>query len=154
MRWLWKQFWSLNFWLKLIWIFCFLGMIFNLIYVCRDLRHDGILLRLHTGFLILYAGQVVFLLIKERMVFVLSLLQAGIALETNVDFTFVPVLRLLGQIIYSIKGGFTLEEMEVYKYVFVSACFTLELLKTYFMFALLPPPKKKPKPEPEPAEEK
>ncbi len=154
MRWFFKRFLSLPFLLKLIWIFCLSGMIFNLIYVCRDLRHDGLLLRLHTGFFILYAGQLVFLLLKERMVFILSLLQAAIAFATNMDFTFVPLVRLLGQLVYSIKGGFTLEEMDAYKYVFVSACMTLELLKSYLMFALLPPAKKKTKSPPLSTEEK
>ena len=36
----------------------------------------------------------------------------------------------------------TVQEISVYKYVFVSACFTLELFKTYLMFALLPAPQK------------
>lgn len=148
MHWFWKRFVSLPFLLKLIWIFCFLGMVFNLIYIGHDLQRDGLLLRLHMGFFVLYAGQVVFILLKERMVFVLSLLQAFIALATNIDFTFVPVLRLLGQIIYGLKGSFSLEELDVYKYVFTSACFTLELLKTYFMFALLPPAKKRAAQEP------
>ena len=70
--------------------------------------------------------------------FLLSLLQAFVALATNLDFTFVPALRIVGQIIYEICGGFTLDQTEVYKYVFVSICFTLELLKTSFLWFLLP----------------
>ncbi len=140
-----RRFLVLPFLLKIIWIFCLLGVILNLVFIGRDLRGDGILLRLHIGFFILYAGQVVFILLKERMVFVLSLLQALLAFITNLDFTFVPVGRIVGYLVYGFYGAFTVEAMEVYKYVFVSFCLTLELLKTWFLFALLPAPKKKKK---------
>lgn len=140
---LWRRFLGLDFWLKLIWLFCLYGTLLNFIFICHDLRYDGLLLRLHLGFFVLYAGQAVFILLKERMVFVLSLLQAFLAFATNADFTFVPVVRLAGRLAYMLSGGFSVEGMEAYKYVFISACLTLELLKTWFLFALLPPPKKK-----------
>ncbi len=140
----WQRFAGLDFCLKLIWLFCLIGATLNLVFICRDISSGGVLLRLHIGFFILYAGQVVFIVVKERLVFVLSLLQALVAFATNADFTFVPVLRLLGRIVYVANGGFSVEALEVYKYVFVSACFTLELLKTYLLWALIPPaPKKK-----------
>lgn len=138
-----RRFWRLDFWLKLIWIFCLLGTVLNLISITRDLRYGGILLRLHAGFFILYAGQVVFILVRERMVFILSLLQAVLALLTSADFTFVPVLRLLGATLQAVHGPLSLEQTDVYKYVFISACFTLEMLKTYLLFALLPSSSKK-----------
>ncbi len=138
-----RRFASLDFWIKVIWIFCLLGALLNLAAVCRDIQQGGLLLRLHIGFFILYAGQAVFILVKERLVFVLSLLQAVLALVTNADFTFVPVVRMLGRAVYMAYGEFTVEQMEVYKYVFMSACLTLELLKTWFLFALIPPYKKK-----------
>ncbi len=140
---LWRRFWTLDFWLKLIWIFCLLGAVLNLISLIRDVRGGGILLRLHAGFFILYAGQVVFILVRERMVFILSLLQGVLALLTSADFTFVPVLRLSGGLFYAAHGPLSLEQTDVYKYVFISACFTLEMLKTCLLFVLLPPPKKK-----------
>jgi len=138
-----RRFLLFPFLLKIILIFCFLGALLNLVYIARDLQGNGVLFRLHIGFFILYAGQVVFIFLRERMVFVLSLLQALLAFVTNLDFTFVPLGRILGQLVYGICGGFTVEAMEVYKYVFVSFCLTLELLKTWFLFALLPAPKKK-----------
>ncbi|MBO7238418.1 MAG: hypothetical protein J6U96_03930, partial [Elusimicrobiaceae bacterium] len=120
------------------WIFCCLGLVLNTIVIWRDLHGPGLLLRLHIGFWVLYAAQVVFILMRERMVFILSLLQAILALATNLDFTFVPPLRMIGQVIYMVHGQFSLDGMEVYKYVFVSACFTLELLKTFLLWWLIP----------------
>ena len=146
MRRMWRLFLSLDFRLKLVLVFCLYGLLLNTVFLCRDIRYDGLLLRLHLGFWVLYAGQFVFILLKERMVFILSLLQALLAFLTNADFTFVPVVRMAGYAAFLVKGEFTIEEMEVYKYVFVSACLTLELLKTYWIFALLPPAKKKKKP--------
>jgi len=134
----WKHFCQLHFLLKIIWIFCLLGAIMNIFLVAHDLTHSKVLLYLHLGFLVLYVGQVVFMLMNERMVFLLSLLQAFVALGTNLDFTFVPALRIVGQIVYEICGGFSLNQTEIYKYVFVSLCFTLELLKTAYMWILLP----------------
>ncbi len=136
----WKE---MDFWLKFIWVFCLLGTLMNLLYICRDLFTGGVLLRLHIGFLLLYAGQAVFILMKERLVFVLSLLQAVLAFLTNADFTFVPLLKPLGRLLYIAAGGFTVEQIEMYKYTFMSACFTLELLKTAWLFLLLPAPSKK-----------
>lgn len=138
MKAVWQRFWQLHFLLKIIWIFCFLGFLFNTQAIWRDLHGNGILIRLHIGFWLLYTGQVVFILLRERMVFILSLLQALLALETSLDFTFVPLNRLLGQLLVLIHGTLSIDAMETYKYMFVSICFTLELLKTFFLWELLP----------------
>ena len=110
---IWKRFLWLDFRLKLVLLFCLFGLFLNTLFLCR------------------------------RMVFVLSLLQAVLAFLTSADFTFVPVLRVLGYTVHAAMGGFTLEDMEVYKYVFMSAALTLELLKTAWLWLLLPAPGKR-----------
>ena len=135
-----RRFWALALWLKIIWLLCLLGAVLDLFLVVRDLQGGGVLLKLHLGFLILYVGQVIFILYGERMAALLSLLQAVLAFLTNLDFTFVPLLRMIGEVVYIACDGFSVQGLEVYKYVFVSAAFTLELLKTYFMWVLLPAP--------------
>ena len=134
-----RRFLALNNWVKVIWLFCLLGAFINLFFVWKDMHSGGMLIRLHAGFLMLYVGQVIFILSGERLVALLSLLQAIMAFLMNLDFTFVPVLRLVGELVYQLCDGFSLQGMEVYKYVFVSAAFTLELLKTYFLWSLLEP---------------
>ncbi len=138
MRALWRRFCALGLLLKIIWIFCLLGCLIDTWLIVRDLQHNGVLLQLHLGFWVLYAGQLVFILLHERMVFVLSLLQAFLALWTSLDFTFVPLARILGGFIMMFHGTLSLDQMEVYKYIFVSLCFTLELLKTALLWLLLP----------------
>ena len=140
---IWKRFLWLDFRLKLVLLFCLFGLFLNTLFLCRDVQYGGVLLRLHAGFWVLYAGQVVFIMLRERMVFVLSLLQTVLAFLTSADFTFVPVLRVLGYTVHAAMGGFTLEDMEVYKYVFMSAALTLELLKTAWLWLLLPAPGKR-----------
>lgn len=131
------SFWRLSVWLKVILFFCLFGALVNFVLVCEDWVSGGILLRLHLGFFILYAGQVVFIMLRERFVFILSLLQAVLALWTNADFTFAPVLRLLGRVYY-LSHQMSVQEISVYKYVFISLAFTLELFKTYLIFYLTP----------------
>ena len=131
------SFWRLSVWLKVILFFCLFGTLVNFVLVCEDWVGGGILLRLHLGFFILYAGQVVFIMLRERFVFILSLLQAVLALWTNADFTFAPVLRLLGRVYY-LSHQMSVQEISVYKYVFISLAFTLELFKTYLIFYLAP----------------
>lgn len=131
------SFWRLSVWLKVILFFCLFGALVNFVLVCEDWVGGGILLRLHLGFFILYAGQVVFIMLRERFVFILSLLQAVLALWTNADFTFAPVLRLLGRVYY-LSHQMSVQEISVYKYVFISLAFTLELFKTYLIFYLAP----------------
>lgn len=135
----WQSFVRLNFWVKIIWIFCLLGAFCNAIAICRDLQGNSILLRLHIGFFVMYAGQVACILMHERMIVVVSLMQAIFALVTNLDFTFVPVVRLIGKLFYVLHGELSVDDLPVYKYVFVSLCFTLELLKSYFLFFLIAP---------------
>ena len=134
----WQRFWELPLLIKIIWALCLIGFLLNTHLLWLDLHGHSLLLRLHIGFWVLYGGQVIFILLKERMVFILSLVQAVIAMITTLDFTFVPPLRLVGEVIYMIHGQLSLDAMDVYKYVFVSACLTLELLKTFLLWWLIP----------------
>ena len=135
-----NRFFSLNIWVKIIWWFCLFGSCVSSLLVARDLISGGILLQLHAGFWVLYVSQVVFILLKERYVWVLAALQGVLALLTNADFTFVPLLRVLGGIYAAVGPELSVEGLTVYKYVFTSAAFTLQMLSAYALFSLLPKP--------------
>lgn len=137
-----KRFMELNIYIRVILIFCLFGTFVNIFSMIDDIRTGGVLFRLHFGFFLLYVSQVIFLMMKERMVFVLSLLQVFVAFITNADFTFVPILRLIGYFYYALGPTMTAEHIRVYKYVFLSACVTTELLKTYLMYVSFPLKKK------------
>lgn len=135
---------DMNIWVKVVLFFCLCGLIANTLQVCRDIDTGSILLKLHIGFLLLYASQVVFIFWQERMVWMIAVLQGALALMTNADFTFVPLVRVIGNIYYTISPGFTVEEVKVVKYIFISLCFTLQMLGAYILFSLIP---KRQKPE-------
>ena len=138
MRKLVSYFFNLNCWIKLIFFFCVLGMLTNAYLIYRDVALGGVLLRLHAGFLLLYGAQVLFILLEERMVWVLAALQGFLALFVNADFTFMPLTRLLGRIAYSLGPGFAIDNMREYRYVVVALAFTLQMLSAFALFSLLP----------------
>ena len=132
------RFLNLNVWVQIVFCLCLVGALTNTVLVVRDIFNDGILLRLHIGFLILYAGQVVFILLEERQVWALAVLQGIMALLTNADFTCMPLVRFVGNIIYTLWPEPSLEYMKVYRYLMTSSAFTLQLLSAFILFSLLP----------------
>ena len=135
-----KHFTALNIWVKLVFCLCLIGTLTNLVLVLRDISHDGVLLRLHLGFFILYVGQLIFILLGERQVWALAALQGVMALLTNADFTCMPLVRFAGNIVYTLWPEPSLEYTKVYRYILISLAFTLQLLSAYVLFSLLPPP--------------
>ena len=133
-----KSFLDLNIWVKAVFCFCVIGLLCNIVLVTRDIGSNGILLRLHLAFLILYAGQVAFILLHERQVWALAVLQGIMALWTNADFTFMPLVRATGNFVYFFLPSPTLEHVRIFQYVLVSAAFTLQLLGAFILFSLLP----------------
>ncbi len=144
------RFTNLNFWVKMIFCFCLIGVLSNTVLCIRDLMTGGILFRLHAGFWVLYASQAVFILLGERYVSVLALVQGLLAFFTNADFTFVPLLRAVGTVYYVLFPVPTLQMMSAYKYIFISAAFTLQMLSAYVLLVSFP----KPAPKKEPVVEK
>lgn len=121
---------------QLIWLLCVLGALINLWLMGRDLFTDPVLLRLHLGYFILYVGQVVFILLQEKYVSLLTLLQGIIALLTTVDFIFTPLLQVIGHTYYWICSP-SVESLKIYQYVFVSAGFTLQMAGAAYLWGYL-----------------
>ena len=118
---------------QLIELLCVLGVFLNLWLIGRDLMTDSVLFRLHLGYLILYVGQVAFILMEEKYVSALTVLQGIIALLTTVDFIFTPILQLVGQVYYWVFDP-SIEALKVYQYVFVSLAFTLQMASAAYLF--------------------
>lgn len=133
----WQQILGLNGWIQLILVFCLLGAFSNLVLLCRDVASGGVLLRLHMGFFILYAGQIAFIFLHEKFVWLLAVLQGLLALFTSADFTFMPLLRGAGNVFFFIVTEPTLEMMQAYKYSLISLAFTLQLLSAFALGSLL-----------------
>jgi len=121
------------FFVQLIWLLCVLGVFINLWLIGRDVVTEAILIRLHLAYLMLYGGQVVLILAQEKYVCLLTLLQGILALLSTVDFIFVPVLQVLGNIYYWVCFP-SVEALKVYQYVFVSVAFTLQIASAAYLW--------------------
>ena len=128
-----KRFLHFPFFLQLIWLLCVVGTFTNLVLLVRDVREGGPLLRLHLGYFMLYTAQVFFIFAREKYVALLVLLQGIIALLTTADFIFVPPLQVLGRIYYVVFQP-TVEQLEIYQYVFVSIAFTLQMASVAYLW--------------------
>lgn len=135
-----SRFWKVNVYVKIILVFCVYGLLVNSFAVLRDIRTDGVLFRLHLGFLLLYAGQAAFILLREKWVSVLTVLQAALALGSNLDFTFMPLLGFAGRIYAALCPNLTVEGLAVYKYVLVSLSVTAQLASAWILWMDLPVP--------------
>lgn len=130
---LWKRYTAFSFFTQLVLVLCVLGALVNCVFIGKDIASNGILLRLHIGFLVLYLFQIVFIFWHEKYVCVLTVLQGLLALLTNADFIFVPLLRVVGSLYYA-TGTPSVEGLKVYKYIFVSLAFTLQLFTAYVLY--------------------
>lgn len=121
---------------QLIWLLCVLGALINMCLMAKDLFRDPVLFRLHLGYFILYAGQVIFILLQEKYVALLTFLQGIMALLTTVDFIFTPFLQSVGHLYYWAFSP-SIESLKVYEYVFVSAAFTLQMASAAYLWNYL-----------------
>ncbi len=127
-----KSFWNTPFFIRLIGLLCLLGVACNLFLLGRDFIFGSMLWRLHTGFLLLYIGQVIFIFAQEKYVAVLTLLQAFAAFVTTADFIFTPVLQVAG-LFYWLSNP-PIDTQSVYKYLFISAALTLQLASAGYLW--------------------
>ena len=128
-----QRFIRFPFFIQLIWLFCVIGMLINVWLIGRDLLTDSVLFRLHLGYFILYVGQICFILVQEKYVSLLTILQGVIALLTTVDFIFTPLLQAVGHTYYWVFSP-SVESLKVYQYVFVSLAFTLQMASAAYLW--------------------
>ncbi len=121
------------FFVQVVCLLCVLGALVNGVLMVRDLANGAVLLRLHIGFFILYAAQVVFILTQEKFVALLTLLQGVMALLTTADFIFVPLLQIAGHLYYWVCAP-SLEAMKEYQYIFMALGFTLQLASAAYLW--------------------
>ncbi len=131
-----NRFWQFPFFVQLIFLLCVLGALINTVLLTRDILHGAVLWRLHVGFFVLYVGQAAFILVQEKYVCLLTLLQGVMALLTTADFIFVPLLQVFGRMYYWLFHP-TVETVKVYQYVFMSAAFTLQLASAAYLWGYL-----------------
>ena len=127
------RFWKFPFFIQLIFLLCVLGALVNVVLLTRDIADSAVLWRLHFGFLVLYVAQAVFILMREKWVCFLTILQGGMALVLTADFIFVPLLQIFGRMYYWLFHP-TIETMTIYQYVFISVAFTLQMASAAYLW--------------------
>ena len=128
-----QRFIRFPFFVQLIWLLCVIGVLINIWLIWHDLLTGTVLFRLHLGYLILYVGQVVFILLQEKYVATLTILQGIIALLTTVDFIFTPLLQVIGRTYYWLFSP-SIESLKIYQYVFVSLAFTFQMASAAYLW--------------------
>jgi len=129
----WERFTSFSLLVQVIFLLCFLSTVLEVAWLCQALAAHSVLWRLHLGFAILCASEMILILLEEKWVCVLTVLQGILALLTTADFIFTPILRFVGGA-YFIVTVPTVEGMKVYQYVFVSLAFTLQMFSAHALF--------------------
>ena len=124
----------LPFFIQVIWLLCASGTALNAMLVVQDLVGDPLLWRVHMGFFLLYTAQLVLILLQEKYIFILTLLQGIFALCTSADFIFIPLLQALGTAYYWACNP-SIEAVKQYEYICESAAVTLQLASAYYMWA-------------------
>lgn len=128
-----KNFTSFSLLVQTILFLCLFGLILETGLLYQDIVLQKLLWRLHLGFCILYAAQLGLILLKEKWVCVLTVLQGLLALLTTADFIFTPILRFVGGAYFMVTIP-TVEGLKIYQYVFVSLAFTLQMFSAYVLF--------------------
>lgn len=131
------------FFIEVICLLCMLGALINVVLIARDILNGAVLLRLHVGFFILYVAQVFFIFTQEKFVCLLTVLQGILALLTTADFIFVPLLQIAGYVYYWLCTP-SLEALKTYRYVFMSAAFTLQMASAAYLWGYFKQKKAKP----------
>ncbi len=139
-----KYFEAIDNWLYLILIFCFLGLIRNFLMLRYfEFNYSYFATKVYLAMFVIYFAQIALILMRQRIVFVISLIQVLFCAFVFRDFTFFQLNRA----ILSIKNYFFPELSYGWEYFISFACFSLlfclEVIKTYLLYALTDQPKKK-----------
>jgi|GEM_PF-3026340 hypothetical protein len=140
-----KYFEAIDNWLYVILIFCFLGLVRNFLMLRYfEFNYSYFATKVCFAMFVIYFAQIALILMRQRIVFVISLIQLLFCAFVFRDFTFIQ----LNQIILSAKNYFFPEMNYAWSYFISFACFSLmfclEIIKTYLLYTLTDqPPKKK-----------
>lgn len=132
-------------WLYVILFFCLIGLLRNGLQLFRfGFDYSSIATKVFVAMIMIYGVQAMLLLMRERKAWFISAIQAFFCFYVFEDFTFLPFSNLAKMIIFKISPDMNYSWHYFMNTVIISAMFSLELLKTYIIYALTE--------EPQPAE--
>ncbi len=124
-------------WLYFILIFCLCGCIRNILmlkYV--GLNYSYFITKVCVAMFMLYFGQSVLILLRQRVVWILSLIQCFFCLFVYKDFTFLPIVNIFNSIRNFFFADLSYGEEYFIGFACLSFLFCMEIIKTYLLYAL------------------
>jgi hypothetical protein len=139
-----KYFKKIDVALYFILLFCALGLARNLFYLFSfKFDYSNALTKVFIAMSSLYAGQIILILMKERKAWLISALQVIFCVYVYGDYTFIQFGGAVKAIAGKMFPAMGLDWLLFLETACASLMFSLELLKTYFVYALLPFPLKR-----------
>lgn len=124
-------------WLYLILIFCLFGCIKNILmlkYV--GLNYTYFITKLCVAMAVIYFVQSVLILLRQRIVWLASLIQCLFCIFVYRDFTFLPIAKVFNMVRDILFPNLTYGEEYFISFAIISFLFCLEIIKTYLLYTL------------------
>lgn len=136
-----KTYKSLNIFLKIILIFCVLGLFKDIYFIFTKSAHTVNGWRIFGGFALLYLSQIMFIFLKDWRAALFSAAQCFFTLFLYADYTFYPVVYPLFKLFFISLPQVSFKALVFLNYVLVSFMFSLELFKTLLLWDFFRPAK-------------
>ena len=129
---------SFNFWVYLILILCILGIFRNIVFLTNFRFLNNHLSHIFWAMLSLYSAQILFILLRHWVVWVISLIQVAFCILVYPDFSFIPFAAVLDFLFFDgLKDG-SFAWTRFINFMFVSLGFSVEIIKTYLLYIYFP----------------
>lgn len=130
-------------WLYLILVFCFFGCIRNIIMLkYYGFNYGFFVAKACVAMLVIYFAQSLLILLRQRIVWFISLIQCLFCLFVYRDFTFLPLTNLITIIRNFASFDLTYGQEYFISFACLSFLFSMEIIKTYLLYALTDDPSK------------
>lgn len=123
--------------LWVIFVFCVIGLFRNF-YQMGMLVYgaDATAYRILWAMIVIYFAQAALILARESKAWLLSAIQAFFCFYVYEDFTFLPIATFVRNVAWYIAPNMDYGWARFWGMTMISALFSLEILKTYLIFAL------------------
>ncbi len=136
-----KRFSRLNVYLKIIVVFCLIGMFYNAFSLWKYSGHFNYI-KIYFGFFIIYLMQVILILLRDQRAALFSLMQCFFAFFAVSEYTFFYFFKPIFNFIKYLDTVLEINYFVDLRYTLVSIVLSLEFLKTMLMYDFLKHEKK------------
>jgi len=127
-----------NFWVYLILILCFLGLFRNSVFLTNFRFLNNHLVHIFWAMIYIYAAQILFILLKHWVVWVISLIQLVFCILVYPDFSIIPFSAVIDFLFFDGLKNNSFAWAHFINFMFVSLGFSTEIIKTYLLYIYFP----------------